>query len=227
MKKTLKNLVVFAGSMSLAIGAMANVNLTWGAGGGFFSDNAGNSTASGFMTTLGLSGAYVELIYAGADNTINAPTAGGGVSGDDTILKQGAIPTTTGGDAFPGYGDFLYSSQAGLSAFNPGSTFNGDVYVRIFGAATSGGIAGGNGTTTGTLFWSGPLKVITDGGATPTPVFVDANTAAGDNTGNFMSSRVVAAVPEPATFAFMGMGGLLLAIRRFRRSEISVQVNPV
>jgi hypothetical protein len=196
--------LVIATVVALTNAATANVALQWKATGGFFSDNAGNGTGVGFMQTLGLANAYVQLIFAGADAAIDLPTAGGGISDDDVVLQSGSVSFIA-----PGYGDGNYGT------YNQSSTFNGNVYIRVFGAATAGAISAGTGLN-GTLYYNSPLRLITDGGAVPSPVAVEANT---DTTnGNFMNNQTYFVVPEPSTYAFLGLGAVLLAVRRLRRS---------
>ena len=151
--------------------------------------------------------AFIQLIYAGANNAIDSTGAGvGGTlldAGDDVVLWSGLGPVAVGGDFTTEFGTF----DAGNI---PGAGINGGfVYGRIFqdsGAAAS------------SYFYQGTLSVNmpnVDLGATPPPLSTQYDLLP-SSAGAIANMQVV---PEPATLGLMGVAGLgmFLARRKARR----------
>lgn len=224
MKKTLLLASVVAAMQQ----ASATVTISWDTsldGGGRIYDTQANAAANG-TTGRFLSGQALVLLIWSGDNAINDISTLGGqkVTGGEVILDAELLNAT---------GRYTYLGQtAGNGGVLGGPTTaysdalaGGYLYTRVFNATTMAAI--GVGTTyaegpTWTIAGSssplaGPVQVTT---ADPlTTAQVDMTPAGGgvSGTGNIFLNKTIA-VPEPATFAFLGIGGLLLAIRRFRKS---------
>ena len=193
--------------------ASAAIGVTWNAQTwGYYHD--------GVAAILDNNGALWQLIYAGADNAINTiptgtvPTAGGAGIADDYVLGDDVVwaerTVSMGGGTAPEDGttwDNWLQYQTGAQMYTDLSwSTAGFVYQRIFESATPGD---------GTYFFeSGLTALITnyDAGA---PATVTVSFA--DVSGNgFVPNQMIVAVPEPATMGLLGLGALVMAIRRRR-----------
>lgn len=192
-----KRITAAVAILSAMVGtANAALSINWGTPAGF-------TLADGTTPIVATGNALLQLIYS--------PDAVAGVAGldgsatGDTILDQAVVDVNLDGFGYAiGYSD-TYSGayQAGF------------VYIRAFQSGTAVGS-----TPAGSQYFSGPMfaTINNPGGATP-PDDVNAGDA-GTGTGDFGTYRLnqVVAVPEPATYAFIGIGALMAAVRRMRRS---------
>ena len=218
MKKFLTTLTILAATAAIAT---AGVGISWVTGyGGYASSETPPLTG---LTGGILDSANViwQLIYAGADGINNPipnaagdplPLAGGPngdyVQGDDIVWAQRTIATAgatapedgTSWDSFMVYqgGNSVYQDLAWNTA--------GFVYQRVF-----------EGTPTwGSYYYDSPLfafdETWTDSLA-PQIFFTEVDMNAGGFQGN---QTMPPAVPEPATMGLLGLGALVMAIRRRR-----------
>lgn len=175
--------------MSVAV-SHATINITW---------NWDESAATGIFLEDGVTllpiGSLVQLIF----------TTGGVVPGID-MGDPTAIPV----------GDELISSAVttgnGFYTFGPanygglGDYVGGFVYHRVFTADIS--------PTTGEyglgtqVYGASPANTATAEGSTVFSFLYDS----GDPT--YSSGFIMTAIPEPSVFAMLGLGGLLLVVRR-------------
>lgn len=182
-----------------ASAARGDIAINWFGSAGFYNWNEPNGAPSdpnGYIN-FGGGSATAYLIWS-SDNTIDAINAGtlgaGGVSGNDTVLDSVAVGNAP-------YGD--YSNGAEIYA---GALDTGFVYLRIIDLSAPGGAIG-------QYFNSSILDPALYNPAAPVVQSLDNNVSPGA-----VGNQMIAVVPEPSTYAFMGLGAVLLAIRRFRRS---------
>ena len=210
MKKILLALAVFAAAASFA---SAGVGILWGTLYGAYDHTAGDLTG-GTDALLASYSVTWQLIYAGADNIANDPdTSLGGagiaddyVTGDDVvwasrIIAQGGGTASEDGTVWDGWminqsGNTTYENLAWNTA--------GFTYQRVFEGAPA---------ALSYYFQSNLLAI--DTGYTGTPqmpqnAFLDSYTA------GFQPDQQIPAVPEPATMGLLGLGALVMAIRRRR-----------
>jgi len=186
--------------------ASAGVGITWTVTYGAY-DHSALDVTGGTGALLDSYSAIWQLIYAGADNTINAPspTSPNYVTGDDSMWAERTI--ALGGGTAPEDGTtwdnwMLYSG--GTAAYED-LTWNtsGFVYQRVFEAPVS----------VGSYYYDSSLVAFDGtftGGGQPLQDFpIDTPTA------GFQPDAQV--VPEPATMGLLGLGALVMAIRRRRK----------
>ena len=217
MKKIL--MALFASAVAASV-ATAGIGITW------TTQNWGEYHDGGGSAILAANDALWQLIYAGADNTpdpihddgvvdpMDSQAAWAGNNylrpgGDDQLLASRIIPQGGGtaadgtiwdewltgviGTADPVFQDLSWS-QAGF------------VYQRVFESSTP--LAGSTYFyQTGTLLLD---TTFAGGTATPQDFFVDPA------SGPFIPNAQAYAVPEPATMGLLGLGALVMAIRRRR-----------
>lgn len=220
MKKFLTTLTILA---AMAAVATAGVGISWVTGWGGYTSSAGNIT-DGNNAILDSYSVIWQLIYAGADNINNPipnapgdplPTLGGAgiadnyVQGDDvvwaerTIAGAGATAPEDGTTwdnfmVYAGGNPTVYQDLAWSTA--------GFVYQRVF-----------EGTPTwGSYYYDSPLfafdETWTDSLA---PQIFTTEVDAG--VGGFQGNQTMPTqVPEPATMGLLGLGALVMAIRRRR-----------
>ncbi|HPG00086.1 MAG TPA: hypothetical protein PLE77_08445 [Kiritimatiellia bacterium] len=148
-------------------------------------------------------GCFVQLIWAGTDNTINgAVLSGTGVTGDDQVQAT----TWVGGTLFTG--------PAGR--YTGGSTFTADsaglYYVR-FWTAPAFDYAGGLVPTSGTNFYGNTALWSNPGTEPPGTADVFNNIP----NGGVSATLTASAIPEP-TIVGLGLIGLL-TLRLYRRRK--------
>ena len=233
MKKFLMVLFVMAVASSVAL---AGVRIDWQTGWAGYDHDAGANPTSGNLL-LDSASAVWQLIYAGADNQIDRiddplnpvtdvaawqannyllPASQGG---DDMLWGQRIIPmgggTATGGTAYDdptaAFGNDMWVTTGSTTFERLDWTTAGFVYQRVFQ-----GVPGSS-----YFFETGLLQLTTTfvagDGLTAQAFLVDGDTPDYDSVSHgFSPQNEVSAVPEPATMGLLGLGALVMAIRRRR-----------
>ena len=220
MKKFLTTMLVLAAMASVAT---AGVGIAWTTAWGGYTHDAPNIVDDpSSYAILDHYSVIWQLIYAGADNAINPipnaagdplPVAGGPngdyVQGDDVVWAQRTIATAgaTAPEDSTSWNNFMYYAGGGDQSFvNLSWNTAGFVYQRVF-----------EGTPTwGSYYYDSPLfafdETWTD--SLSPEIF---NTEVDPGNGGFQAgNRLPLAVPEPATMSLLGLGALVMAIRRRR-----------
>lgn len=206
MKKFL--LAIFALAVATTV-AMAGVGINWTSQWGGYAHDAPDTTG-GTGALLDSYNAIWQLIYAGGDDTIDPPeadNAGTGYVTDDDVVWAQRIIAQGGGAAGDGTswdnwmlytaGNTVYEDLAWNTA--------GFVYQRVFETATLGVVVDGD------WYFDSALLAFTGtyaGGGQPTQDFIIGSSDSG--------FQPTTQVPEPATMGLLGLGALVMAIRRRR-----------
>ncbi len=208
MKKILLALMVLA---LAAASAFAGVGINWTTVYGAYTHDAPNVTdyPSSYQL-LDFYNVTWQLIYAGADNAIDpvdlANGANGYVSDDDDVWATRSI--TLGGGTAPEdstvWDDWMLWASGDTVYEDLGWSTAGSVYQRIYE---------GDPASLSWYFDTGLLALntgYTGSPALPQDFFVDTGSA------GFQPDQQIPAVPEPATMGLLGLGALVMAIRRRR-----------
>jgi len=204
MNKKIMAIIGAALVAGFAVTANAGLSVQWGFLWGMYPSGAGDLTSTSTGDGVAGSSAVLwQLVYS-ADAAANIVDSSGAATLDDVVLTSRT--TLAGGSG--GFDEFLYDGGIVAAAFETAAYSTGYVYVRVFQDTNPG--AGDKYYNSPTLAISNinladPLRV---------PDKLDGNT----NSGSQGDSLNLTIVPEPGTFAFLGIGGLLLAVRRMRRS---------
>jgi hypothetical protein len=216
MKKFL--MAVFALAVAASV-ATAGVGISWSTLYGAY-DHDSPDVTGGSNALLDSYSALWQLIYAGANNVADAiddpmnpvdPIAWAAndyLAGDDVLWAQRTI--SMGGGAAPEDGtvwDNWMINQPGPSVVYEDLAWNtaGFVYMRVFEGSSPAGSSW--------FYQTGLLALdvgYVGGGAPTQDFFVDTFSA------GFQPDSQVMAIPEPATMGLLGLGALVLAIRRRR-----------
>ena len=196
MKK--KQIGFIAAICALVSVANAEINVRWQGLDGFLK----NDDATGILEPISGATAYAQLIYTpvNAYGYDNAAIFGGAISANESLLGTYVITDSAGTDP---YG--VLAPQFTVAPFQAGF-----IYVRVF----DGGTGNPANIGLGTWFYNGPIVATIDN---VTPANPDVYNANGMNTsvafgiGDVLYLQLI---PEPSTLAFLGIGGLVLAIRR-------------
>ena len=225
MKKFLMGLFVMAIATAVS---MAGVRIDWTVGGAGFDHTAAENPVAGAFLLDGYSAIW-QLIYAGADNA--ADPIGDPLNpisdvaawqannylrpgGDDQLWAQRTIGI--GGGVAPEdltSWENAMTPAAGVTTFqNLSWNTAGFVYQRVFEGVPGVGSY---------FFETGLLQLTTTfsagDGLVPQPFLVDGDAPDYDSASHgFSPHSQVSAVPEPATMGLLGLGALVMAIRRRR-----------
>lgn len=214
MKKIL--MAVFALVVAATV-ASAGVAINWNVLYGAYTHDAPNVTG-GTDNLLGTYSAIWQLIYAGADDTIDpipsheVPVAGGVngdyVYGDDIVWAQRTI-NVGGGAAGDGtsWDDWMLQSAGNANYEDELWATAGFVYQRVFETQVFGTI------TAGDYYYETGLLAMNTGWSSGAPVqsfYLDTPSA------GFQASTPIYAIPEPATMSLLGLGALAMVLRRRR-----------
>lgn len=214
MKKIL--MALFASAVAASV-ATAGIGISWS------TQNWGEYHDGGGSAILAANAALWQLIFAGADNQIDqidnsappmasqAAWAGNNYlrpGGDDQLLASRIIPMGGGAAADGTVWDEWLSYQSGSDPVFQDLTWTtaGFVYQRVFESSTP--LAGS------TYFYQTGLLALdtTFAGPPASPQVFNVDTPAGP----FIPNAQPYAVPEPATMGLLGLGALVMAIRRRR-----------
>ena len=212
MKKIL--MAVFAFAVGVTV-SMAAVGVQWGTYYGAYDHTQSDLTGS-TGALLDSYSAIWQLIYAGADNMANAPSTSLGVagiaddyvSGDDVVWGERTIAQGGGSGNDAPYNTVWnnwLAKQSGDATFeNLSWSTAGFVYQRVFEGTPAAN----------TWYFQTSLLALNtsyDPAAGPQNFYLDS-----PNAGFKPTSQIPAAVPEPATMSLLGLGALVMAIRRRR-----------
>ena len=211
MKKFLMSLVVVAAMASVAT---AGVGIQWMTGWGGYTHDAPNITDDpSAYAVLDHYSVIWQLVYSGANGTIQAPdlnnAANGYVSGDDAVWATRTIATAggTAAEDSTSWNNFLFYAGGGSTVHeNAAWSTAGTVYQRVFEGTPAAG----------TYWYDSPLF-------TYDPTWTDSQAAelfnpeVNPGAGGFQAPLVNQfPVPEPATMSLLGLGALVMAVRRRR-----------
>ena len=210
MKKILLALFVLAIAAAPALAA-TGVSIGWETYWGAYTHEATDLTSLSGPFMLANYSVTWQLIYAGADDTANDPsTVTGGANGDyvtgDDVVWASRIFSVNDGNASDGTvwtTDLYYSS--GDRVYND-TTFltAGDyVYQRIFEGTPAAG----------SYYYDSELEAIQINPVVTQASFLDV---AGGGSAGIKGDEQFPAIPEPATMSLLGLGALVMAIRRRR-----------
>lgn len=166
----------------------------------------------GVAAVLDNNSALWQLIYAGTDNMIDPIPANSTVGltdayGDDAVWAYRTI--AQGGGTAPEdstvWDNWLQPVSGSTMYTDMSWTTAGFVYQRVFESAAP---------VPGTYYYESGLTALITTYDAGSPASVTISFA--DNGSGFIPSQQIAAVPEPATMGLLGLGALVMAIRRRR-----------
>ena len=209
MKKILMALAVFALAAGSAF-ATDGVAIQWNNGWGVYTDDATDltGTADYLLDSYAITW---QLIYS-VNNTAGAPdlgnSANGWVSGDDTVWATRTLAQSVGGaNVIASDGSEWYNYVAYVSGDNQyddlGWTTAGYIYQRVYQGAVQAG----------TWYYDSVPEALIINPTTWQDSYVDV---AGGGSAGIQPDQQIPAVPEPATMSLLGLGALVMAIRRRR-----------
>lgn len=216
MKKIL--MALFASAVAASV-ATAGIGISWGTT-EWGENHLGDGSGSG-NSILSANDVLWQLIYAGADNMIdpidNSAPAMDPVAwaandylrpgGDDQVIADRVIPMGGGAAADGTVWDEWLILQSGSTVFVDLSwSAAGFVYQRVFESATP--LSGS------TYFYQSDLFALDTSypQSPPSPQVFNV----GPSGSGFVPDLQPYAVPEPATMGLLGLGALVMAIRRRR-----------
>ena len=209
MKKILLALAVLAAAASFA---SAGVGISWAVTWGAY-DHSSPDVVGGDTAILDNYSVTWQLIYAGANNTADLPdTSLGGagiaddyVTSDDVVWASRIVPMG-GGVAGDGttWNNWMIN-QGGLIVYED-LAWNtaGYVFQRVF-----------EGTPAAMSWYFDSSLLALSTGYTGSPQLPQGFELGSDDAG-FQPDQQISAVPEPATMSLLGLGALVMAIRRRR-----------
>jgi len=195
MKKILVAIFALAVGVSVAFAGIAvNWNIQYGA----YTHDAPNVTDwPSPNNMLGTYSAIWQLIYAGPNDAIDPiPALVNPADGPDRTWDDWMTWQATGNPS--------YQDAAWVTA--------GYVYQRVFETQVQGTISNGD-----YYFETGLLELDTTWSAGP-PAGLSQNFYVDTPSAGFQPDTEISVIPEPATMSLLGLGALVMAIRRRRRS---------
>ena len=214
MKKILLALFVLA--IAAAPGLAADgVAIQWDTQWGAYTHDATDLTDLGGPFMLANYAVTWQLIYAGTDDTANDPDAslgGAGIADDyvtgDDVVWASRVFSVNNGNASDGTvwtTDLFWNNVGDLQYINTSFTTENDyIYQRIFEGAPAAG----------SYYYESAVELIDVNPTTYQTSYLDA--AGGGTAGIQGDQTIPGAIPEPATMSLLGLGALVMAIRRRR-----------
>jgi len=192
MKKLASVVLLSFGMMA----ARADIAVQWEGFGGF----VGTDGTTGI--TAGGAGSLAFLLFSPNLDTYGVNlNAGSFTQGDEIILQQLSLPDNPADD----YGSVPTSNTTPIP-FQAGF-----IYARVFEAPTSSGVGE---PLAGTWYYESPSVAAVNIADPTSPQTININTGSAGIDGFTTDIVNRQVVPEPSTLAFLGIGGLALAIRR-------------
>jgi len=186
MKKLV--LTVAAIAIMQSANSIAGLSINWGTAAPVFRQDGTTALLSGGASTL-------FQLWFSSDATIGAAGTDG-TSAGDVLLKQLMVDSSTADESAEFFAD----------AFTDPTFTAGFVYMRIFGLGSSIG-----NTPVGTYYIDGATIATADITGVMFPQDLNLSGSGSPAASYTLNLQVV---PEPATFAFFGLGGLMVALRR-------------
>ena len=220
----MKKIITLTASLFLAANSFADIEWFVDANPMLGPDDINNQAETSFTTPLASSnfdaaaGYFVQLIYAGLDGVANPITGPGimdptGVTGDDQVVAtrwSGAGLFTPNGEFQAGspfaadvVGNYFVRAWAGFSPDSQDVFDTGSATARIPAAIN------------GTHWWYGDSSVYSNPGDGPGVPAINSNDFSTPTP--IVVNNLVQAIPEPSTFALLGIGGLLVVSRMRRK----------
>lgn len=180
----------------LALSAQSAIFVQWQGTTGFYDENDN----LGILEPISGQTAYAQLIFTPVAAFSSAAGAvGGAVDAGFQIIDTFVITDSGGADPYATFADIVNAPfQAGF------------IYARVF----DGGTGNPANIVGGTWFYQSALvATVNNETLNPTVVDIQGNNPTVNNS-SFGGDFLFLQVPEPSTMAFLGIGGMILALRR-------------
>ena len=213
----MRKMVSFFCMAIMATASYAGIGISWNTINGVAWHGAAQSVLDGSFESgeslLDRYSAIWQLIYAGADNAIDDPSmVAGGANGDyvtdddvvwaERIIPQGGNAGGTPCDDGTTWNSWLTQDTVMSTAFYDAAwTASAFVYQRVFEGTPSGG----------SWYYQSGLVSVPQWPGSPA-----AETEAWLDTNDNLVQPTYQMIPEPATMGLLGLGALVMAIRRRR-----------
>lgn len=201
MKVKIASLIV---ALLVPLAGQAGINVTWSIGYGLYDVGVVNLTSTdpndGFLTAGNSS--LFQLIWTATSDGIGIvdPLDVDYVSGDNLVLDSRVITAGSGG-----YDEWGFNSTVPAPYINPVFTA-GFVFMRVFQTASP---------TVGEYYFDSALLALQNRGSDPIAdtqlLYLETGSDSYPSQGVALNLEIV---PEPSVLAFLGLGGLALAVRR-------------
>lgn len=208
MKKILLALMVLACAASIASAAVG-VQILWTTVHGGYTHDAPDLTDLGsahfLLDNYSLTWQLIYSTDAVADAPNLANSSGGWVSGDDEVWATRTLAQSVGGANVPAsdgtvWGHDLYYARGDANYYDTDWTTAGYIYQRAYEGTPA----------VGSWYFETTPEVLQINPTTQQTINIDSFTA------GFQPNQQFTAIPEPATMGLLGLGALVMALRRRR-----------